>query len=562
MGKFLIGQNGKLLLIGGKPLFLSGVSGSTTSIALTPFFLNTSQAADAHFHIQTSAASNDTTGDVPIIFTYVGGAPISVQARVVDTSSTVIVDWTDISGTVSVDGAGNGLGYLNAVPAGINYKRQVRVGTSGTITSADSAAFNIGVMALLWGQSNMRGTLEGNDGSGINNTVPGTAYTERSFFDLGNGAFFGPNSFVGPSNNNAIGSYTTDHMGGLSLLRLTGTTLQNKFGRKIGIAINPWAQNGTALAGFMSTTALTSPMLSNSGTTGGSIGFSSPKNYIVNGDYRIVAWHQGESDSATITRAQRLDDLKQFCHLHINQVAKYSRSPSQLTFLFALMGVANPPQMEVLRAAVLDLVAYAQTVGWDVRVGWNCIDLDPGNASPPDALHFGGLDKTRSVRRLTQSMMHVLDAANVPYGAAGPSIQGTVVPLDSVTSVLTGNATRAGDVVTITVTHEGGTALVAKTPGSTITGWYANTAADFSGTDIALTNVTIVGSNQVQVTATGAPTTFYIKHCGNKFYTANSYHPDVSNLIYDNFVYPTGANAGDQFTGLPLQPTPNAIKVG
>lgn len=550
MAKFLLGQNGKLLLVGGKPLSLAVVGAATTAITLTPFFLNTTQASDVHFHIQTSAASNDTTGDVPFIFTYTGGAPSSVQARIVDSNGNAVsgFDWADISSTVTTDGAGNGLGYFNSVISGVNYKRQIRVGTSSTVTSSDTTAFNIGLMILPWGQSNMRGTLDGSDGSGLNGTVPGTAYTERTYFDLGNGAFFGPSGFVGPSVNNTIGSYSTDHAGGLSLLRLVGTQLNAKYGRKVGVAINPWALNGQPMATFMNTATLVSSMLSNTGTSGGTIGFSSPKTYIVNGDYRIVAWHQGESDSASITRAQRLSDLKAFCQMHINQVAKYGRSASQLTFLFALMGVGSPVQMEVLRAAVIDLVAYAQTVGWDVRVGWNCIDLDPANAG--DSLHFGGADKTRSVRRLTQAIMNVIDSTNVPYGAAGP--------------YLTGAVSRTGDDITLTVAHNSGSGrqLVPKTVGSAITGWYANTAADFSGTDITLSNVTIVDSTHVKVTATGAPTTFYIKHCGNKFYTALSYHPDVSNLIYDDFTYPTGANAGDQFTGLPLQPTPDAIKVG
>lgn len=550
---FLYGQNGKLLLVGGKPLSLNAATAPTTGITLTPFFLNTSQAADARYLIQTTATSGDTAGDVPIIFTYTGGAPSSVQARIVDTSSNVIVDWTDITSSVTVN-SGTGLGYLKNVTAGVEYKRQVRVGTSGTLTSADSVTFMIGTMILPWGQSNGRGTLDG--GIGSSSTVPGTATTEVGYYDSNKtGTFFGKGGFVGVSNNNVIGSYSTNGGGGLSLLRLVGTTLQSKYGKKVGVAINPWDQNGTAMSGFMTSGGDIS-MLSNNGTTNGTIGFSSSATIIPNGDYRIVTWHQGESDSSTITRAQRLADLKQFCQAHINQVAKFGRSPSQITFLFALMGVygldsnSNPrvPQVEVLRASVIDLVAYAQTVGWDVRIGWSCMDLDPANATPPDSLHFGGADQTRSVRRLTQAIMNVLNPTGVPNGGAGPRLTGTV--------------SRSGDDVTLTVAHDGGTALAAKTSGSPITGWYANTASDFSGTDIALTNVTIVDATHVRVTATGAPTTFYIKHCGHKFYTATSWHPDVSNLIYDNFAYPAGANAGDQFTGLPLQPTPDAIRVG
>jgi hypothetical protein len=262
------------------------------------------------------------------------------------------------------------------------------------------------------------------------------------------------------------------------------------------------------------------------------------------GDYRAVCWHQGESDTG-VSRSKRFDDLKKFCQAHINQVAKFGRPANKLTFLFALMGVGTDTQMEPLRGAVLDLLAYAQTVGWDVRVGWNCIDLDPDTVS--GGQHFGGADKTRSLRRMTQAVMNVFDPVNVPFGAAGPKLTGAYV--------------RTGDDITFVVQHEGGSTLVAKNPGSPITGWYGNTAADFSGTDVPLTNVTIVDSTHIRVTAAGAPSTFYIKHCGHKYYTTLSRHPDVSNLIFDNFTYPTGANAGDQFTGLPLQPTPDGILI-
>jgi hypothetical protein len=505
----------------------------------------------ARFNIQTSASSNDTAANVPIVFSYAGGSPSSVQARIVDGGGNPVTgfDWTDITASVqTVNGAC--VGYLNNVPAGVGYKRQVRVGTSGVLVDVDTLPFNIGCMILPWGQSNARGTMEG--GFGRDTAVPGTAFTELTFYNAnGTGAFFGKQGFIsGGTNAYHIGDYYLQNGGGLAMLRLVGNGLQTKFGRKVGVAINPWDQNGQPMGSFLDLANNQSSMLANNSTVNGSIGFSSPYQYIANGDYRIVTWHQGESESSTQTRAARLTQLKNFCQAHINQVSTFGRPANKLTFLFALMGVGNPPQMEVLRGAVYDLVAYAQTVGWDVRVGWNCIDLDPQNATPPDSLHFGDVDKNKSIRRQIQSILNVIDQTNVPYGAAGP--------------YLTGAVSRAGDDVTLTVAHSSGPGrnLVALNSGAAITGWYANTAADFSGTDIPLTNVTIVDATHVKVTATGAPTTFYIKHCGNKYYTALSYHPDVSNLIFDDFAYPTGANAGDQLTGLPLQPTPDAIRVG
>lgn len=561
MANFLLGTNGRLLLVGGVPLRFGNDTIPTSTISLTPWYVVVNSGYTTRFSIQTTASSNDTTGDVPVVFSYTGGTSSSIYARVVDSNNNPVVDWLDISKSVAVNTATNtGLGYITNVPAGIGYKRQIKIGAGGT-AQTDTVSFNIGTMILPWGQSNMTGTMDGNLNG--NSLIPGTSTSEGTYFNNnGTAALFGPGGFVNGNNNNTtIASFNTFSGGALSLLRIAGSALQNKFGKKVGIALNPWDQNATPMSGFMTSSGVIS-MLANTGTSGSAIGFSSPAQ-IISGDYRIVAWHQGESDTLSPTRAGRLADLKKFCQAHINQVAKFGRKPSQITFLFALMGVCAPqtngsvsaPQMELLRAAVLDLVAYSKTVGWDVRVGWNCIDLDPATVGDGLGLHFGGADKTRSVRRLTQSILNVLDPVNVPYGASGP--------------YLTGEAVRVvgTDDVILTVAHNSGSArqLAAKVPGSSITGWYANTSSDFSGVDIPITNVTIVDSTHIKVTAVGyGSTTFYLKHCGYQWgstYTLNSYHPDVSNLIYDDFSYPTGAVAGDQFTGLPLQPTPDAIKV-
>lgn len=545
MTKILLGPNGRLLLVGGKPLAVVPGAVPTTTIALIPGNLANT---NARFNVQTTAASGDTTADVPVLFTYNGGAPSSVQVRAIDAGGVAIpgADWIDLQ-NVTVN-AGVGIGYLPGVRAGANYRREIR---TGALTDRDVKTFNVGPMILPWGQSNMRGTLDGADANGVGITtghiVPGTALDEYGYFNSNNGTgtFFGLNGFVGANNGGPIGSYYTIQGGGLSMLRLIANRLKAKYGRDVGVAMNPLANNATAISAFLPGGFLNG-MLTNVGTTAGSMGLSSPGN-IIRGDYQAVACLQGESENPTITRAQRFSDLKAFCRMHIDHVALFGRPANKLTFLFAMMGVANPPQMEVLRGAVLDLVAYGATQGWDVRIGWNCIDLDPANNNN-DTLHFGGMDQARSCRRLTQAFQNALDPVGTPFGARGP--------------MLTGAATRSGDDVTLTVAHEGGAALAAKTPGSPITGWYANTAADFSGTDVPLTNVTIVSATQIRVTATGAPATFYIKHCGNKLYTALSYHPDVSNLIFDNFVYPTGADATEQLAGLPLLPTPDAIRVG
>jgi hypothetical protein len=211
--------------------------------------------------------------------------------------------------------------------------------------------------------------------------------------------------------------------------------------------------------------------------------------------------------------------------------------------------------MEILRGAVLDLIADSDLVamGADIRIGWNCIDMAP----PPDAqgnpgLHFVDEMQRIGLYRMAQACMNVLDPVNVPHGARGPKISGV--------------ASRSGGTVTLNIAHEGGTALAAKNSGNPITGWFANTAQDFSGTDLVVQSVTIQGTNQVVLTVTdsgGNPATgtFYVKHCGGKAGTLNSYSPNVTNLIYDNFSYPSNATGTDVYVGLPLLPTPDAITV-
>lgn len=547
--------NGRPLVVGGKLLSTIAAAAPTTGIGLVDWYMGVSGSLVARFNIQTSWQYNDTAADVPVLFTYSGGQPSRVEARIVDGSNnaTVIVPWTDITASIVVDSAGNLSGVLPNVPVGTNYKRQVRVATNTIINSTDSKPFNVGTEILLWGQSNMTGLI---GGSGY--TMDEVAY----YTSNGTGSYFTQYGFI-PGGNNNVSVYNTNTRGagGLSLMRLTGSLLQTKFGRKVGICINPVPKNGTAMSGFM-TQAGVIPLLTSTSTASGSIGFSAPKNYLASGDYRIVLWHQGETlDYYTNTRPQRLAELKLFVKAHIANVARFGRPANKITFLFAMMGVttySGALHLEILRGAVLDLMNDPEAIagGWDIRIGVNCIDFDPVATGDSAGLHIGGDDLRVGMRRFTQACMNVLDPVAVPYGARGP--------------MLTRTYTRNGNVVTLDVQHEGGMALAPKTSGSPITGWYANTARDFSGTYHTVQSVSTDGVNKVSVTvvdAGGNPVlgSFFLKHCGGKAivnsYDTASSHPDVSNLLYDNFVYPMTAAPTDQFRGLPLLPTPDAIEV-
>lgn len=569
MTKYLTTSDGRPLTLGGM-LFLvpeagqgggnpdSGdpggeiPAGGTLSITVAPYYLGNSRARFVH---QPTAASGNTLARVPVAFAYTGDQPTSVQARAVNlaASGAAVTQWTELDGLTCDDATKTGYGFMLDVPLGADNGTQIRVGTSATITHSSTQKWEVGPRTRMMGQSNSVGLLNGN--RTYTDQVPGAhpARTELGYWANENaGAFFGidgpvaPGGISGATGSTSMGSDTGPGTGGaLAWLRILGDRLKAKHGRKVGVALNAWTHNGKVIAQFLPGGEL-NKMESNSGTAVGSIGWSSPLAY-GGGDYQFVAWHQGETESSTLTRAQRRDQLIAFCQMHHAHVAQFWRTPAQLTIAFCVLGVyESVTNVEALRGAVYDVVAHGKAQGWDVRIAMSCIDLDPVVIG--DGLHFGGDFKRQGHARLMQTVLNAVDPVGVPYGGEGPR--------------LTGQAVRSGDDVMLTVAHNGGVALAAKNSAAPITGWYANTLADFSGADIALTNVTILSPTQIRVTATGAPATFFIKHCGGKAKTVQSYRPDVSNLIYDDFVYPTGANAGDQYTGRPLHETPDAIKVG
>ena len=114
-------------------------------------------------------------------------------------------------------------------------------------------------------------------------------------------------------------------------------------------------------------------------------------------------------------------------------------------------------------------------------------------------------------------------------------------------------------------------ALAPAAPGQAITGWYANTAADFTGTDLGITVSLAAGGTKVAVTfPAGTPFPAYVKHLGGRIgstavdangFTA-SCNPDIRNLLYDTAPYPTGATGTDvEALGLPLRPSAGAVVV-
>lgn len=544
--------NGKLRLVGGKPLLTPApvvvvVGGATTGLTLVDF---QSSWATAKPVIQRKPGS--IMGDVPVMFNFTGSAPAGIQARVVKSAGGAVVkDWTALS-TITVLGQ-TGLGTLVDVPQGVGYLMQVRDGSqpaNAPTISNGVQVWGVGVCILYDGQSNMVSTLNGGSYADI---VPGTALSEFNYFASAGavGSLWDGSGFHGPSNgsNGPGGSSNAPSLGGgtLSAMRIIANGLQTKYGYPVPVCLILQAFNGAAIASFFYNNAGGTfyTLLNSSGTTPGTIGFASPKNMIP-GDFEGVVRHQGEANQSD-SRASYFADLKTLYGGYLAAVAPHGRTAADLFFVPAVLGVyASQLGIEKIRGAVLDLDAYARANNWPkVRAGWNCIDLDPTDGGD-SGLHFRDTNQPyakRSARRSTQAALFQLGCSS--FSGLGPRLSAT--------------ATRAGLVATLTVLHDGGSSVVTRAGGAP-SGFYANTAADFSGTAIAVT-ASIVG-NAVQVTfPTGTVFPAYVKYMGNAINSALSYLPDISNAIYDNVQYPAGATGSDVFTGLPLVPTPDSIAV-
>lgn len=563
-------SDGKMILVGGRFLSASPVvvvSAPTQSLTVTDYHTE-NPIAEPVFQRKAGTEVQPDGGyaDVPVLFSYTGGAPVSPQARVVAANGgAVILDWTALTGVQVNDASKTGLSTLPGVPIGCKYLLQMRDTAQPSITITNGTRkWGVGVVIVVAGQSNMVGTLSG--GGVYNEAIPGMGVGETEFFADSRSAqtYFSISGFTtsytttGAGGQGTLGgSVDSGSTGAAAFVRLVSQGLSAKYGKKVPVCAAIWAWGDTGLGEMMLPSGTTKAVVySNTGTTSNNIGWKSPLGYTP-GDFEGIVLHQGEKEAGAITRPTRTQALSDYYNFMLGMVVGHGRTASNLFFLPAVLGlygdngVVNCPDIENVRGAVYDLAGPTSTAnGWTrVHPGWNCIDLDPASADGGNqGLHFVGTAarpyQKWSNRRMAQAVLKELGCTT--FSGMGPKI----------TSVV-----RAGDVATVTVAHEGGSTLVARNSANQLSGWYANTAADFSGTDIVVT-ATIASGTTVTVTfPAGTQYPCYLKYMGGKPGTYQSTHPDVTNPLYDDAKYPAGADSREQFTGLPLQPTPDAIKV-
>lgn len=555
MAQLLTDTLGRFVLAGGRFLFASSVAqsgalpgggtpqpGSPTTMALIDFYSTHQYARPV---VQRRAGTE--YGNVPVLFNYTGTAPGNPQARVVNAvGGAVVKDWTTLT-DINVTGT-SGVGTLPAVPQGGYYLLELRDGHNPATSATNSAGtkqWGVGVCFLGVGQSNWIGTLD--TGSYLD-IVPGSSPSQHEydywFGGKSGGTQFGTSGFIQPGGSDGSDVPTLSR-GTMSTMRIVSARLSAKYGKLIPVAFIPWGFGSKSIGELSPDGSFSTALFNGAGTTSGSIGLKSPGN-IYAGDFEGLVWHQGEGDSGN-SRAVYLQALKDLYNNLLARVAPFGRTAQHLFFLPAILGkyTAGTSGIEGKRGSVLDLEAYAIANNWPkVRAGWNCIDLDPSfpgtdensGSTNADGLHFrdivgGPKFRKWSCGRMQQAILWALECSTAT--GAGPRIA---------------SITRSGDVLTATITHDGGTSLTTRTGGA-ITGWTVNGGA------ISPT-VAIASANTVTLTLPGGTTYPVTVQCGGGM------TPDVSNPIVDNFAYPEGATGTDLITnGRPIVPTPDPITV-
>jgi hypothetical protein len=499
--------------------------GNTLTMTLIDFYRDPTHPADPV--IQRKAGSN--TGTVTVYYNFTGPAPTQPQGKVTQ-GGTTIVDWTNLTGIVNHPN--DGFGILSGIPQGAGYLLHVRDGLqpgNAPTTSDGTVTWGVGVIVLMVGTTNMDRIV---GGGATTNVVPGSALTEANYYTATpvHASLFDEFGWHAPSAATNYGPFSGSLF---ALMRILTAGLQTLYAKAVPVGVVVWTAPATnGLAAFTGPTgAQYLQTIAANGTAPGGIGMGSPGNYY-GGDFEIILADHGEADIAD-TQTIYQQRLAAFYASMLATVLPFGRGQNNLYYGLCLPGTYTvPTQMLTIREAV---IAYVRSVANPhVDLSGDLLDL----ANDGTYLNTAA-GELRAMRRLLQGALQFLGCTTV--GASGPQL---------------GSFSISGTTVTFSVTHDGGTALQTATGGAP-TGFAVNTKADFTGTTITPSSVTLVNSNTQIALALPGGTTFpvYVQY-------ERALAPNVTNPIYDNVAYPSGTTGTDvEALGFPLQPTAGPITV-
>lgn len=418
--------------------------------------------------------------------------------------------------TVVTNPTGGTFSASLSVPQGDGWVVQVRDAIDHAVGSTGTHSFGVGSFIALIGQSNMENLF----------TVYAWAYCGAKGAYTHHGVFarlgnindnFPPNSFYdmynGRGGDYAASGWTNDagyYIG--TYLTLLANTLVLDLG--CPVVILPYAASGTTISVWQPGQTYLNNLLNDVDTIGG--------------DFEAAIWLQGENDASTgtsgATYQSKLQTLFDTCKAHTG------RSSSNFHFGVVVVGPitnAYPGMVDEatapIRKAQLDFVA-ANTSNGAFLAG---TDID-GNLAG-GSVHIDMPSQLSQATRYAAAIKRRLSGAS--YGIEGPVIT---------------SASRAGTVVTVAVTQQGGSALLDGLGGSG--GSLQGFRVFDSGTPMTISSTSISGNTIVlTLSATPSGTVTMDYAMANAPFGATT---SPAAVCYDNQTIPGSA------LGLPLQPKP------
>jgi hypothetical protein len=388
------------------------------------------------------------TGPVAAAGTYTGGAPSAIELQVRKVSDNSIVKaWT--TGTATI-GSGAWSASITGVAQGGSYYVEARPSNATGLAQTGSNPFFVGIMVLMYGQSNMAGMSSTSDGS------PPSAAAGTTYYSA--------------TNTGTLNTGTWGAVPAANGVRELLNGINAATGVPVG-AMNA-AVPGVAIESLMS--------------GAGTNYFETAAGWIAAvGDAEIIVWHQGEGNAAS-TGVNIAAYPGNQSTLHTSLCSATGRTKAQMPFVLAGLGNSTSSgtdaAWDAMQAALLTCASNTATY-------YSHSNMDVVRLAG-DVFHYDGASQGRNGKRFAQSVATVLGASSG-------------FPRSSIASAATVDATHTD----VTLSHSMGTDF---TPTSAATGFdlsgdnggtwaAATTMARTSATVLRLTHASLATDNQRQL---------------------------------------------------------------
>lgn len=447
-----------------------------------------------------------TSKSLTISGTYTG-SPAALEWRVVEhTTGSPITSWA----TLVSSPTGGTFSASATIPQGGWYKMQVRCSTNKNVVGASANKLGVGVVIAMLGQSNME-NRRNTGGTGAKYPLSdkrAVYFRDTLVWDrIGNVNDSGPVNtesggagYGSPANN-------ADSFGD----GFTYTANLISQGMNLPVCLVEFANSGQSITTWISGQSHWTNFVTRSGLAGG--------------DFELALWHQGENDAKTMSKSTYKTNL---ATLHTQLKALTSRTNSNFKLGVIGLGIGSyigslEGDFGKIRAAHAEYVqenagCYYSTSAHDTYTG--------------DGVHLDAPSFNKISRRDAKSALYAIGGV----GAPGSGPQAT-------------SATRSGAVITVNLTHSGGSNLTdgAGGSGTALTGFEV-----FDNGVAATINSAVIGSaNTLTITLASVPTgpvTIQYAMMNNPHSASATTPPTLSTIVYDNALYYNST------IGCPLQP--------